>query len=636
MCGIAGFFGQYSPQLLSEMSARLQWRGPDGSGTWLSDDKHVGFAHRRLAILDPRPQGDQPFVSADGRYSLTYNGEIYNYRELRSELVAAGFEFTTDTDSEVLFMLLQQKGIDALKQLNGIFAFGFYDQVKNELIVVRDHLGIKPLYYAETPKGLIFASELKALLADASLDRSIDHQTLLYQLSYMWAPGKHTMFRHIHKLEPGHAIIVRDGKIAQLKKFYTQPVYEPSTSDSFAELQEELRETLYRSVESQMVSDVPIGAFLSGGLDSSAIVAMMVKANPARDFKCYTISLDGENEPGIVDDLPYARAVAAHLNVAMTEVSIDSDSVVKNIERFIFHADEPQGDPAPINALLISEVARSEGTKVLLSGAGGDDIFTGYRRHTAMNYEKYWSWLPKPVRQLMSGTAKSTNTNSALGRRIRKGFRHADMSSNERLMNYFVWTPEKIAKGIFSAELQAEVSNMDTLLPLRSALAELPANIPDIEKMLHLDRKYFLTDLNLNYTDKMSMAAGIEVRVPFLDPRMLEFAARVPTGMKQRGATGKYIFKRAMELDLPKEVIYRPKSGFGAPLARWLRGPLRPMMLDLLAPSTIERRGWFNPEAVAKMIKDNESGAETSDYALFQLMATEIWAQIFLDRNGIF
>src|SRR5436309_437581 len=535
MCAVCGFVGTFDPSLLAAMSKSLRHRGPDDRGQIIfrGRDCAVGLAHRRLAILDLSADGHQPMTSVCGRCGqgstedaaklwLTYNGEIYNYRELRRDLIASGHRFHSQTDSEVLLHLYAEEGVEMLTKLNGIFAFAIYDgrsqgrrgEVKaGDLFLARDGLGVKPLYYAEAEQGFLFASELKALLECSHLSRDLDLVALHYYLTYLWAPAPFTPLKQVRKLPPGDALLIRNARIARYWSFYDIPYGQSRHLGSENDIAAELRERVQIAVERQLVADVPVGAFLSGGLDSSAVVAMMRRAHRDRRLTCYCIGFAGDVDlEGSPPDLPYARKVADHLGVDLRTIEVESD-IIKHLERMLYHIDEPQADPAAINTLLIAEQAR-------------------------------------------------------------------------------------------------------------------------LNRMLYLETKHFLADHNLNYTDKMAMAAGVEVRVPLLDLELVDFATRIPPTLKQVGRTGKAIFKKAMEPFLPREVIYRPKSGFGVPLRRWLESELREAVEDTLSSDSLKQRGLFEPRSVQRLVEMDRAGLVDGAYTVFSLMCIELWCRMFADKRA--
>lgn len=631
MCGIAGFVGAFDRELLQRMSALIAHRGPDDAGTWVDTAASVGLAHRRLAIIDLRPEAHQPMANEDDTLWVIFNGEIYNFPDLRAELVAKGHRFKSRSDTEILLHLYEEEGADMLARLNGMFAFALWDTRRRELLLARDGFGVKPLYYAEIAQGFLFASELKALLAEPSLPRDVDFEALHYYLAFFWAPAPFTMLKAVRKLEPGEAMIIRDGRIARRWSFYDLPYDGRRTDAPAANLAQDLRTHLGTAVARQMISDVPVGAMLSGGLDSSAIVAFA--AESGQRIPCYSIGFEGTDLDGSPADLPFARRVTDHLGLELREIRVTPD-IIQNLEQMIWHLDEPEGDPAPINVILIAEAARRDGVKVLLSGAGGDDLFSGYRRHMALGYERWWAWLPQRLRRRIAAWAQQAAVGTTLRRRLAKTLTYADASADERLCGYFDWTNEPLRRGLYTPALQNQVAGTETLAPLKASLARIPHEPDRLNRMLYLEARHFLADHNLNYTDKASMAHGIEVRVPFLDPDLVRFATTVPSAWKQRGAVGKAIFKRAMEPALPRDVIYRPKTGFGVPLRRWLRHELRETVRETLSPERLKARGWFDPVAVGALVQNTDDGRVDGSYLVFALLCVEVWCKLFLDQGG--
>lgn len=639
------------------MTDAVAHRGPDGEGMRVIETQGqatTGLGHRRLAIIDLSTAGCQPMTAApdsgggmQSGLTLVFNGEIYNYRELRAELAAQGHGFTTATDSEVLLHLYERDGLGMMSRLNGIFAFAIHDArpggrpagvQRGAVLLARDPLGVKPLYYAETSRGMLFGSEIKALLCDRELSRQIDPAALHYTLAYLWTPAPHTMLAAVRKLEPGFAIVVQDGRISRKWCFYDVPYDGTRLETSFGDSAAILASHLETAVRRQLVSDVPVGAYLSGGLDSSAIVAMMRRAVPDQRITCFTIDFPANVEvDGSPPDLPFARKVARHLGVDLIEVMMEP-SAISRLPEMVALLDEPQADPAPINALLIAERARAMNIPVLLSGAGGDDLFSGYRRHWALAFERTWNWLPQLPRGALQKLAEATASGSGFGqskpalRRLAKMFAYASHETDRRLVSYFWWSTESLRRALYSADFGAAVASVDTAAPLLQSLSRIPAERDPLQRLLYLETKHFLADHNLNYTDRAGMAVGVEVRVPLLDLDLVQFATRVPAGFKQRGRVGKAIFKRAMEPYLPREIIYRKKSGFGAPLRRWLRQELRPMVEDTLDVATLRRRGLFDPEAVKHLIAQDLAGTVDGSYTIFALMCIELWCRRFIDR----
>lgn len=632
MCGIAGYSGAFGPDLLTGMSAAIAHRGPDADGAFLDMDAGIGLAHRRLAIVDLSSAGDQPMRDEAGHAVLVFNGEIYNFRELRGELIADGYRFRGHSDTEVLLNLYLRDGPDMLQRLNGIFAFAIWDTRVQRLFLARDHLGVKPLYHTTTSRGFLFASEIKALLQEPSVSRTLDPATVARHLALLWSPAPGTMLLGVEKLEPGTAMLVAAGRIERRWRFYDLPFGGEKPATSVDAACAGVRRHLDRAVERQMVADVPVGAFLSGGLDSSAVVASARTFTEDR-LQCFTIAFEDKGamaEEGMAEDLPYAEQVATHLDVDLHRVTVGPD-MIDRLAEMIFLLDEPQADPAPLNAWFISMLARQNGIKVLLSGAGGDDIFTGYRRHYALQQERLWDWLPRPARSAVAAASGLLPARSVPLRRLRKGFANAAAEGDRRIAGYFSWIDPALAFELLDPAFRAELGEECVMAPLCSAVAGMPAGASRLDRMLALECRHFLADHNLNYTDRMSMAHGVEVRVPLLDPDLVAFAASLPDGFKQHGRTGKWIFKKAMEGRLPDEVIYRPKTGFGAPLRRWLRHELLPVVGDILSPDVIRRRGIFDADAVARLIDRDRSGRIDAAYPIFALICIELWCRAFID-----
>lgn len=634
MCGIAGFSGSFDSSLLERMNRIQQHRGPDGDGVWFDKNNGVGLAHRRLSIQDLSTAGHQPMYDATKTVLISFNGEIYNFKEIRAELKLAGFVFNSKTDTEVLLNLYLRDGINMLSKLNGVFTFAIWDTRSKALFVARDGVGVKPLYYAKTTCGVIFASEMKSLFQEPSLRKNIDTIAVAQYLSFLWSPSPRTMLSDVKKLEPGKAMLLRNGLIESEWQHYDLPqnnIYFPHEEIFRPEdIVEKVRVGVQSAVQRQMISDVPVGAFLSGGLDSSAIV------NFARDYskerlQCFTIDFNGKgiDKEGFANDLPYAERVAKHLDVDLNVITVGSE-MADHLQDMVYALDEPQADPAALNLMFISKFAQEQGIKVLLSGAGGDDIFTGYRRHYALQQERYWSWLPHSLRYFMRLITSNVSLNTPLLRRLSKAFAYADSNTEDRLVSYFLWQRTETVKGLFTKELQYELDVSDITYPLDQALTRCSMS-SDLERMLYLEGKYFLADHNLNYTDKMSMAYGVEVRVPFLDPELIALAANIPNRFKQNGRIGKWALKKAMEPYLPKDIIYRPKTGFGVPLRHWIKHEMRDIVNDFLSLESLKKRGLFDPVSVQRLIQLNDKGKIDAAYPILSLLSIEMWCRSFLD-----
>lgn len=648
MCGLTGWLGAESrgyDALINSASASLTaiaHRGPDDQGIWVDPSCRMFLAHARLSILDPSPLGHQPMVAGDGSAVLVYNGEIYNYRELRAELEQDGARFRGHSDTEVILRLyerLRPSSDEALgmflRRLKGIFVLAIWDCRSEELILARDGLGVKPLYVSEADGSFCFASELKALLHLVPGTPAIDLPAIDQYLSFLWTPGSRTLWKGMHKLEPGSCLRVAPGRDPRTFRWYRLPVAgtAPSRGGSASDLAKATARHLRDAVHRQMVSDAPLGAFLSGGIDSTSIVCFAREVDPK--IRCFSIAVDGPGDAGFADDLPYARRAAVALDVDLHVVQVKASQFAEDLEDMVWHLDEPVADPAALNVLYISRLARAQGIKVLLSGTGGDDVFAGYRRHAAVMHQRYWSWLPAGARAAAGALASAVmDKRGAAGRRIGKLMSGIHLDGDESLVNYFRWSQSDDLQSLYSPALRDAIGRQRPEQPMLDFLRDFPARGCALDRMLALEQRFFLGDHNLPYTDKMSMAAGVEVRVPFLDQDLLEFAAQIPAKLKQRGNGGKWILRKAMEPYLPREVVYRPKAGFGAPIDRWIRNELRDWIRELLSDGNLRRRGLFEPKAVSKLIDDNEAGRISGSYTILSLVCIELWCRRFIDPVG--
>ncbi|MFM7736624.1 MAG: asparagine synthase (glutamine-hydrolyzing), partial [Alphaproteobacteria bacterium] len=443
----------------------IRHRGPDDFGVFLDPLAAVGLGHARLSIIDRSAAGHQPMEALDGAVQITFNGEIYNYREIRRDLESRGHSFRSQSDTEVLLRLYVEEGEGCLARLNGVFTFAIFDRRTGTTLVARDALGVKPLYYATSRRGVAWCSEIKGLLPLVPEARELDLVAIHRYLSFLWCPGQGTPLRDVRKLGPGEAMILRDGRIDRRWTWYRLPVARGVAQDlddraAIDGTTAHLRAAVHR----QMVSDVPVGAFLSGGLDSSAVVAFAREVAPC--MRCFTIDARGGGEEGATDDLPYAREVARHLRVPLEVVEVDAGRMAAGVERMVEQLDEPLADPAPLNVLLICELARSHGIEVLLSGAGGDDIFSGYRRHRALEIERLWSWLPERARSRIERGSAGLDQRRAWARRLAKLTSGAALTGDERIVNYFRWAAEPTLRALYSPAMQDGVGDEQAAAPL--------------------------------------------------------------------------------------------------------------------------------------------------------------------------
>ncbi|MGQ0590680.1 MAG: asparagine synthase (glutamine-hydrolyzing) [Sphingosinicella sp.] len=624
MCGIAGYLASYTPDILCGMANLIAHRGPDDEGFFTDTDAGIGIAHRRLSIIDLSPAGHQPMADASGRYTISYNGEIYNYPELREELIGRGAAFRGRSDTEVILELYSRDGPASFERLNGIFALAIWDGRERSLLVARDGMGVKPLYYCDTPSGFIFASEMKALLALPDLDRTLDRVAALSYLTYLWTAGERTMLQAVKKLDPGTWLRVSRKRGRESGRFYSLPLPRPRSASDH-DLILGTQRALQTAVERQLIADVEVGAFLSGGLDSSALVAMARAAG--NKLQCFTIDYGDAGGGEIVADLPYAQQAASHLGVELNEIRVDRFGT-DEFERLVYQLDEPEADPAALNTFHIAGLARQNGIKVLLSGTGGDDLFTGYRRHQAAALDPLWSGLPASVRRTIQRTARQLFGNTPALRRVTKLLETIHADGNERVVRLFEWLPAEDVSNLLAGSSSGSVAAVRA--PLIEAIEPL-SNLSAVERALRLDQRFFLPDHNLNYTDKAGMAAGVEIRVPFLDPDLVAWAASLPPRAKMRRGQTKWILRKAMEPYLPRQIIYRPKSGFGLPLRAMLGTSLRPMMEQLLDSRAVASRSLFDPDGVERLKSATLQGSIDGSYTLLALMAVELWLRRFVD-----
>jgi asparagine synthase (glutamine-hydrolysing) len=643
MCGIAGLIGIDSEARMGAMLRSIAHRGRDDEGVWTNasldaQGRRVTFGHRRLSIIDTSAAGHQPMLSADGRFALTFNGEIYNYRELRRQLETKGHRFRTDTDTEVLLAAFAEWGADCLPRLNGMFAFAVWDEHASTLTLARDRLGIKPLYYAQAPSdagdAFLFASEAKAILASGLVRAALDIEGLNQYLTFLWTPDPFTLFQGIRKLAPAHVLTLRDGQLTE-REWWDVSFDETEEGVSEECWRERVLEMLDRVVRMEMVADVPLGSFLSGGIDSSVIAALMKNHSDGRRVSTYTIGIEGEDlrYDIIPDDVVWARRVGQLLDTDYHETMLVPD-VAELLPKLIYHMDAPVIDMA-IPSYLVSRAAREELT-VLLSGMGGDEVFAGYPRKLAMKIAGLFDPVPGFVRRPLAGAMAAALPGGLPGRltaplrNAKKFARSAALEFEDRYLGYGTYFTASAKEQLYTDALREATHGMDAYREHRRYFARVRSAAP-LNQLLYVDLKTFLPCLNLETTDKTSMAATLEVRVPLLNHELVEMAARMPPDLKLRGLKRKYILKRAAEKLLPRDVVWRKKAGFGAPIRSWLRGPLRPLAEDLLSEETVKRRGLFRPKEVRRIIAANLSGREDYNLQVFQLMTLELWHRIFID-----
>lgn len=631
MCGICGklYFDNsrpVEPRLLDAMTDVMSHRGPDDRGTFAG--KGIGLGHRRLSIIDLSPLGRQPMTNEDGQIQVVFNGEIYNYLELREELLERGHTFRSATDTEVIVHAYEEYGTDFVSHFNGMFAIGIWDNRKKELVLARDRLGVKPLYYYRSANSLSFASEIKSLLADPAVARAVDLQALSNFFTLHYVPGPRTMFKGIMKLQPGHVMTVRAGKVAIER--YWEVKKEPSLVKCMLKSREEdvadhLYSALNESVRKRMQSDVPVGALLSGGLDSSAILGLMTTLS-GKPVPAFTVGYSDSGDDRI-SEFRYSRKVASHFQSDYKEVVVTASKFLDFLPRAIWHQDEPIGEPASIPLYFVSKLAKDSGVTVLLTGEGSDELFAGYNRHWGEVLSGYYQHMPGLLKHNLLGSIISLLPRMPL---LKKGHRSMSIPDfNERYMSWHTVFTEEMKTGIFREHWE----RVATFSDVYERYMKKVEGLENIDKILYLDLNVWLPDDLLMKKDKMGMATAIEARVPFLDYTFVELAFQIPSRMKVRRLSTKYILKRAMERLLPKEIIYRKKEGFPTPISGWMRGELKDFTMDTLCSPEALGHGLFDKKAVRRLVDAHMRGTEDHNRLLFPLLNFEIWHKLFFSTG---
>jgi asparagine synthase (glutamine-hydrolysing) len=610
MCGIAGLWHAHvtgdERALLARASDSLRHRGPDDSGAWFSAAGDVGLAHRRLSILDLTPTGAQPMANDDGSVRIVHNGEVYNFAELRERL-RGRYQFRSSGDTEVVLRLYEDKGIDCTTELEGMFAFAVYDDARRRLLLARDRAGIKPLYYASAPGRFAFASEPKALLALPWVSRAVDPIAVAQYLSVGYVPAPRTVFTDIRQLLPGHRLVLEDGDVRVERYWSLRP--EADARPTEAEWVDGLDEVLRRSVRRQMVADVPLGAFLSGGLDSSLVVALMQATGAT--VRTFAIGFEGMGE---YDERPWARRVAQQFGTKHEEFVV-APRAADDLAEMLHHFDQPFADSSAMPLYYLARLTRQHVT-VALSGTGGDELFGGYRRYASHGVSEVARRLPgwtvgaaRALADRLPGSRRSRIGEAIL--LARRLARTVDLSPDEQYRRLMTVADAAIMRAPVSRD------DVDVIGPL---LRGSPAQ-DVVTRRLFADFHTYLPDDLLVKEDRMTMAAGLEGRVPLLDDDVVAFAARMPATLKVRRLTTKYLLKKVAERYLPREVVHRAKHGFAVPVAEWLRGPLRGVAADTLL---LSGSGWFDGKAVERLWSEHQAGADHGA-ALYALLVFELW-----------
>jgi asparagine synthase (glutamine-hydrolysing) len=633
MCGICGKISLDNESVTSDLIARmmgsLAHRGPDDEGTYIQRIRTnggscltLGLGHRRLSIIDLSSDGRQPLANEDETVWIVFNGEIYNHRALRQRLLALGHRFRSQTDTEVILHLYEEKGIDALHDLNGMFAFALWDESRHRLYLCRDRLGIKPLVYYQNSSSLIFASEIQALLQDKGVPQEMDREALTLYLIFNYIPAPFTIYHGMKKLLPGHYLLWEKGNLSTHQYWDITSNGPTSPGNDFFEHSQMLRETLKDAVKIRMIADVPLGAFLSGGVDSSIIVALMAKDSGKR-IKTFNISYP---DLPIYDESSYARDLAEMYGTDHHEIRLNSSEILKIIPEVLSSLGEPLADSSTLPTLIVSRETRNSVT-VALAGDGGDELFAGYRLYLGETLYKYYDYLPQWFRKhgLESWIHLLPDSRNIRWleyvRRLKKFIRGARGDLIHRL---FLW--REVFSGDMIAALLNEDSKSDYSRPGESWLRALdcwPGD--DLNRLLYIEVKDSLPSDMLTKVDLMSMRKALEVRVPFLDHRVVELAFQMPGAMKLKGLERKHILLKTFEDLLPRGFCRRPKQGFEVPISAWLKKDLREMLEDYLSPSRLAGQGIFDPEVVESIKNDYLKNRQDTSWLLWNLIVFEHW-----------
>ena len=624
MCGIAGCFEQPDGEALARvMSDRIAHRGPDAQGMYRFAPGRltVELAHRRLSIIDLSAAADQPF-SKDGLV-LTYNGELYNYRELRTELAADGVVFRTSSDTEVVLEAWRRWGPRALDRFRGMFAFAIFDEHDGRLVLARDQMGIKPLYYLRRGDGIVFASELKAILSAVGKELEVDRASMVASILYYWVPDQRCSVKGVERLAPGTWVEVRPGGKVTVHHYWrlAEVAAEAAASPPVA-----VGPVIERSIAAHLVADVPVSSFLSGGLDSSIVSVLAQRRD--RDIDAYTITFRPEDQrlEAMPDDAVYARKVASRYGITLHEIEI-APHIVDLLPRIVDILDEPIGDPAAINTLLMCEAARQAGVKVLLSGMGADELFGGYRKHLACLMAARYQRLPRPVTAL-AGRCVQHLPVAAGGRGLRyvrwakRFLTFASLSEEAAFRRSYTLYDRDDLVGLLHRDSESAV---DEVVEEHRQVYDDNAMTDHVNRMCLADARLFLPGLNLTYTDRASMAASTEVRVPFVDCDVVRAAFSHPGRDKIHRGHTKVVLKEAAEAWLPKEIVHRPKASFSAPLRAWIAHDLRDVVDELVVSGELVGSGFLRRDAVRRLVDDERAGRQDRSKQIWQLLTLELW-----------
>ncbi len=632
MCGIAGFIGfKNNIELAINANIIQRHRGPDNQQIW--NDDYIALAHQRLSIIDLSEAGNQPFH----KYNLViiFNGEIYNYKELQQKLeTERQVKFISSSDTEVVLEMFKEYGTKCLDYFIGMFAFAIYDKERSDFFLARDHFGIKPVFYTNIHGAFAFSSELKTLVNIDGFDKSINHKAMVSSVNYRWVSGNETMFNNCYKLPPAHYITINKQTGINLIKYWDLDD-KVKQIGSETDAVDEVAKSIEMSVTRHMVADVPVSSFLSGGLDSSLISVIAKKTNS--NLSTFTIGTSDKDQKveSMPDDEKYARLLAETFNLDHHVIKISPD-ILKDLPEMVRTLDEPIGDPAAINTYLICKAAREKGVKVLLSGMGADEIFFGYRRQKATLMALRFNKLPKFIKYAAIKTVnmlpvKLFGKGFKLGRWAKRFIGFANMPIHQAYMRSYSYYDSQELKELLTPAYWPAIDDINNE---HKELFEAKFKNDSINMICNTDIGMFMLGLNLTYTDRASMAASVEVRVPFIDKLVITNAMQIPGALKIRNGESKYILKKAAERFLPKKIIYRPKASFGAPIRSWISDDLKSMVDELLSKENVEKRGFFNFKFIKNIIENDRNGIEDNAYQIYQLLTLELWCREYLDMHS--
>ncbi len=627
MCGIAGKIvfdsnARVEPGLVERMTETLVHRGPDDSGIYSGVQAVLG--HRRLSIIDLNT-GHQPITNEDGTVWIVFNGEIYNYKELRQELIARGHTLKTNTDTEVIIHLYEDFGQQCVSKLRGMFAFAIWDTRKKALFLARDRVGIKPLYYCKTKEGLVFASEIKALLVDPAVKAEVDTHSIARFLTFFYLPGAETLFHNIRRLEPGHTLHVQDGVLAD-RQYWDLEFIDNARNGNFAAAKTDLLELLRETVRDHMISDVPVGVLLSGGVDSTALLSFVVE-EAGHNVRTFTIGFEGEQ---FADERPYARLASQQFGTPHSEMTITAKEFQEFLPKYVWHMEEPVCEPPAVALYYVSKLA-SEHVKVLISGEGGDEAFAGYQNYRNLLWMERFKRIGQPFTGITAGVLRYLSHFQSLN----KLEKYSTFMAMPPADYYFSRTASPVTffnrmRGdLYSDSFRANTNIEDSLHFAHGYFDRTPSHSV-LNRMLYVDTKTWLPDDLLIKADKITMANSLELRVPLLDHKVLEFAARLPQEYKVKGFTTKRILKEAFEGRVPKEILDRKKTGFPVPVETWVKNDLKEYIREILLDRKTLQRGYFERRTIDQLL-NGSAGTGGNAAELFCLVTLELLHRQFID-----